>query len=80
MQKLIPRSAERIPPPTIGCQVHSKMSKELAKALETRKIRPTGWFPPAKPDRQLPDREFIAHNMDVPPNIENGPDPLGEDY
>ena len=56
------------------------MSKELAKVLETREIRPTGWFPPAKPDRQLPDREFIADNMDVPPNIENGPDPLGEDY
>ena len=56
------------------------MSKELAKVLETREIRPTGWFPPAKPDRRLPDREFIAHNMDVPPNIENGPDPLGEDY
>ena len=37
----------------------------------------TRWFPPAKP---RPDREFIAANMDFPPNFENGPDSLGADY
>ena len=26
------------------------------------------------------DREFISDNMDFPPNFENGPNPLGEDY
>ena len=40
----------------------------------------TRWFPPAKPDRQLPDREFIADNMDFSPNSENRPDPRGADY
>ena len=39
----------------------------------------TRWFPPANPDRQLPDREFIADNMDFPPHSEKGLDPLGED-
>ena len=28
------------------------------------------WFPPANPDRRLPDREFIADNMDFPPNFD----------
>ena len=40
----------------------------------------TRWFPPAKPDRQLPDREFIADHMDFPPYFDKGLDPLGEDY
>ena len=40
----------------------------------------TRWFPPAKPVRQLLDREFIADNMAFLPNFENGPDPLGADY
>ena len=26
------------------------------------------------------DREFISDNMDFPPNFDNGPNPLGEDY
>ena len=26
------------------------------------------------------DREFIADNMDFPPNFDNGPNPLGSDY
>ena len=26
------------------------------------------------------DREFISDNMDFPPNFDNGPHPLGEDY
>ena len=39
----------------------------------------TRWFPPANPDRRLPDREFIADNMDFPPHSEKGIDPLGED-
>ena len=26
------------------------------------------------------DREFIADNADFPPNFENRPDPLREDY
>ena len=37
----------------------------------------TRWFPPAKPRS---DRELFADNMDFPPNFENGPHPLGEDY
>ena len=40
----------------------------------------TRWFPPAKPVRQLPDREFIADNIDFPPHFEKGHHPLGEDY
>ena len=40
----------------------------------------TRWFPPAKPDRQLPDRGFIADHMDFPPNFEKRHHPLGEDY
>ena len=26
------------------------------------------------------DREFYSDNMDFPPNFDNGPNPLGEDY
>ena len=37
----------------------------------------TRWFPPAKPSL---DPEFIADNMDFPPNFENRPDSLGADY
>ena len=37
----------------------------------------TRWFPP----KSTPvDREFIADHMEFPPNFENGPNPLGEDY
>jgi hypothetical protein len=40
----------------------------------------TRWFPPAKPDRQLPDREFFADHMDFPPHSDKGLDQLGEDH
>ncbi|MCY4416793.1 MAG: hypothetical protein OXE87_10860 [Chloroflexi bacterium] len=37
----------------------------------------TWWFPPKPPPV---DREFLMDHMEFPPNFENGPNPLGEDY
>ena len=39
----------------------------------------TRWFPPGKPIPSM-YREFVADNMDFPPDFENGPEPLGDDY
>ena len=37
----------------------------------------TRWFPPKMPPV---DREFLTEHMEFPPNFENGPHPLGEEY
>ena len=39
----------------------------------------TRWFPPAKSASPV-DREIIVDDMDCPPNVEHGPEPLGDDY
>ena len=39
----------------------------------------TRWFPPGKPIPSM-YRQFVADNMDFPPDFENGPEPLGADY
>ena len=39
----------------------------------------TRWFPPVKSAPPV-DREIIGGNMKLPPNVEHGPEPVGDDY